>query len=665
MFSARVSVLIVIALRAGVPTWAEINQWTPIGPAGGMVTGLAVDSRAPNVVFATTSGGFFRSTDVGSSWTVSNDGLRDAHLQSLVVAGGTVYVAGDDGVSRSDDQGLHFRRLATAPTLATALAAGPGANPTLYAAGINAGAWRSDDGGTTWTAINEGLEVNQPHPAAVIHAFLVHPRRPNLLWAGSEFGIYRSVNGGGRWARASAPFGCFVTSLALDRGGTLYAGCYVDPAFTAPPLPPALLVSYDLGLTWHPVVHGLAACGVTALLADPAGTVWAGTQDAGIFRTMNHGRSWSPVRTGIEGQTIGALAQALGQPSHLLAGSGLSLNGVIPQEGLGIFRTTSAGASWALSSRGLTATTIVAVAADPTAQGLLSAADPYQGVFRTRSGGAAWRLLNRGLPPNPQVEELVADTATTGILYASAGVSPPAFYKHGADPTAPWQLLASVPAGCFGPLTAGALGQLFVGGFSDGGFVASSEDAGTSWRVGGVGLIVIESIAVAPSNPSRVYASGFVASHAPPGPTFVRSDDGGVTWTGESSVATTAPHGLAVDPSDANLIYAAADAVQRSRDGGVTWETLVGGANASLVKIAPRAPNTIYAATGFPGDRFIPPPTPPRVIVSDDGGATWQPLVEGLPPNISVIDLAFDPVDSSVVYAATDGGGVLVLQRVP
>src|SRR5260370_4327408 len=101
MFSARVSVLIVIALRAGVPTWAEINQWTPIGPAGGMVTGLAVDSRAPNMVFATTSGGFFRSTDVGSSWTVSNNELRDAHLQSLVLAGGTVYVVAHLQIGRA------------------------------------------------------------------------------------------------------------------------------------------------------------------------------------------------------------------------------------------------------------------------------------------------------------------------------------------------------------------------------------------------------------------------------------------------------------------------------------------------------------------------------------------------------------------------------------
>lgn len=103
----RVAVALVIALLSSEGTWAGINQWTPIGPTGGMVTGLALDSIVSDLAFATTFGGFFRSTDGGSSWTASNDGLRDAHLQSLVVAGGALYVAGDDGISRSDDQGLH------------------------------------------------------------------------------------------------------------------------------------------------------------------------------------------------------------------------------------------------------------------------------------------------------------------------------------------------------------------------------------------------------------------------------------------------------------------------------------------------------------------------------------------------------------------------------
>jgi ligand-binding sensor domain-containing protein len=339
-----------VSFLAAAHAGAADNVWTPVGPPGGIVTGLAFDGGTADLAYAATTGGFFRSTDGGASWAASNGGLRDAHLQRLVTMGAAIYVGGTDGVSRSDDRGLQFRRLASAPTSVTALAIGVGANPPLFAAGIFSGAWRSDDGGATWKEINEGLESGQTLPAATVNAFLVHPRRAGLLWAGAQNGVYRSLDGGAHWARTSAGLACgLVSSLAIDSKSTLYAGCYVDPI---DPLPtPPLFVSFDLGLTWHAAVHGLAARGVTALLADPAGAVWAGTEDAGVFRTVNGGRRWIPAGTGTEGQAIGALAQAPRQPSLLLAGGGIFFDTAIPREGPGTFRTTSGGARWIVSTQ--------------------------------------------------------------------------------------------------------------------------------------------------------------------------------------------------------------------------------------------------------------------------------------------------------------------------
>jgi hypothetical protein len=661
------AIFLLVAGRA----WATSNVWTPIGPPGGMVTGLAFDSSVTNQAYATTNGGgFFRSTDGGSSWNASNGGLRDAHLQSLATIGAAVYVGGADGVSRSDDRGLHFRRLPHAPILVTALAIGTGTNPPLFAAGFVAaggfsGAWRSDDGGTTWEEIDEGLERDQTQPVQMVNVLLVHPRKRGLLWAGGN-GVFRSLDDGAHWARTSAGLACGVTSLAIDSQGILYAGCLIDPV-TPPPLPPDLFVSFDLGLTWHAAVRGLAAGGVTALAADPSGTVWAGTQRAGVFRTANGGRRWGPAGTGTEGQTITALAQAPRQASLLLAGSGFFLSGVIPQDGPGIFRTTSTGARWALSSSGLDATSIISVAADPVVSGLLTVADFWTGggVFRTRSGGAHWRSLDGGLPPAPSIAQIEGDTVRSGELYAAGTVNDAfVFYQHSPDAAAPWQRLTSVPATCFGPLTAGARGQLFLGAFGDGGGVCASQDAGATWIVSGVGFIGVGSIAIAPSNPSRVYASGQIAPHAPPGPTFYRSDDGGATWTGVGAMATSTPHGLAVDPLDENVVYVAAiDGIERSRDGGVTWENILPGAP-TLVRVDPRAPNTVYAATGYSSAYYIPPPQEPQVSVSEDGGATWTPLTQGLAPNVAVVDLAFDAANPALLYAATAGGGVFSLQRV-
>jgi photosystem II stability/assembly factor-like uncharacterized protein len=431
-------------------------------------------------------------------------------------------------------------------------------------------------------------------------------------------------------------------------------------------------------LTWHTAVRGLASRGVTALLADPSGAVWAGTEEAGVFRSDNGGRRWSPAGTGIESQTIGALAQAPRQPSLLLAGSGLFIAAAAAQVGSGIFHTTSNGARWAMSASGPDSRSIDALVADPVTGGLLTAADRSVGVFRSPSGGAHWRNLDAGLAPAnprlgtaPAIVQIVGDTELSGEVYAlglvvQAPLYVPVLYQHGPAPATPWRLLTSLPAHCFGPLAAGAQGQLFVGGFTDQGrSVCASDDAGATWKIGSVGSLVVTSIAVAPSNPSRVYASEVMDRNVPPGPTLYRSDDGGASWTGVGTMSASGAHGLAVDPLDQDLVYAAADSgVQRSRDGGVTSETLLPEATA-LVRIDPRASNTLYAAPGDPTVGSTPPSGVPLVRVSDDGGATWSPLDAGLPPNVPVVDLAFDAADPALLYAATAGGGIFSLQRVP
>src|SRR5260370_32004040 len=96
--------LAVFFLAAGQARAAD-DLWTPVGPPGGIVTGLAFDGGTASLAYAATTGGFFRSTDRGASRAASNGGLRDAHLRRVVTMGAAVYVGGTDGVSRSDNRG--------------------------------------------------------------------------------------------------------------------------------------------------------------------------------------------------------------------------------------------------------------------------------------------------------------------------------------------------------------------------------------------------------------------------------------------------------------------------------------------------------------------------------------------------------------------------------
>lgn len=97
--------------------------------------------------------------------------------------------------------------------------------------------------------------------------------------------------------------------------------------------------------------------------------------------------------------------------------------------------------------------------------------------------------------------------------------------------------------------------------------------------------------------------------------------------------------GLAVDPSDANRLFAAGDGrVLGSEDGGRTWRPLGPAGGVAGVAVAAARPATLYAAGRGVFAR------------SDDRGRTWEALADRLPVG-DVRALALDPTDPSVVYA--------------
>jgi len=150
-------------------------------------------------------------------------------------------------------------------------------------------------------------------------------------------------------------------------------------------------------------------------------------------------------------------------------------------------------------------------------------------------------------------------------------------------------------------------------------------------------------VAVAPSRPLRVYASV--------GGTIFRSDDAGATWssgvaTGAFTVAT-----LAVDPQEADTVYATGSTGQggvfASRDGGRTW------AQAGLasrfvysLSVDPHQPATIYAGT----DR--------GVWKSTNSARSWQAAAALITPASPVTVIAVDPLERRTLYAA--GAGIYV-----
>jgi hypothetical protein len=178
--------------------------------------------------------------------------------------------------------------------------------------------------------------------------------------------------------------------------------------------------------------------------------------------------------------------------------------------------------------------------------------------------------------------------------------------------------------------------------------VYKSTNGGGTWGAGtGVGVADYNGLAVARTNPNILYATG--------GGTVYKSTDAGATWN-PTNLANNfggiafSRHGLAVDPTNANVVYVgttrASDSaceVFKTTDGGATWVgTGLPVSSAIAIAINPQNPNVVYAGT-FNG-------VTNGVWKTTAGGGNWQPTG---PLGHQVWALAIDPGNPNTLYAGS------------
>src|SRR5262249_12418883 len=131
-------------------------------------------------------------------------------------------------------------------------------------------------------------------------------------------------------------------------------------------------------------------------------------------------------------------------------------------------------------------------------------------------------------------------------------------------------------------------------------------------------------VAVAPSNPNRVYA---LVQDAP-APGLYRSSDRGATWELVNQSHLPAERAsyytrMAVSPDDENLLYFPSVAFTMSRDGGTTVFQAGGGGRGAAGGGrggAPEGGAPLSAPGGDNHDVWIDPTNANRVLVANDAG---------------------------------------------
>ncbi|HUX67226.1 MAG TPA: hypothetical protein VMV31_07040 [Terriglobales bacterium] len=209
-------------------------------------------------------------------------------------------------------------------------------------------------------------------------------------------------------------------------------------------------------------------------------------------------------------------------------------------------------------------------------------------------------------------------------------------------------------------------------GFDNGG-VWRSTDYGSTWHplfdhqpTGSIGAI-----AVSPSNPNVIYVgtgAGIIRPDLATGDGVYKSTDAGRTWTHLAGLRDTQMiANIAVDPRDPNRVFVAAlghpygpnpeRGIFRSTDGGATFQKVLYKdeyTSANDVAIDPADPNIVYAALwqqqeGYSENVSFGAATG-GIYKSSDGGTTWQQLGGGL-PQVLEANLAIAPSNPQVLYA--------------
>ena len=282
----------------------------------------------------------------------------------------------------------------------------PGNAARLYAAGRNA--YRSDDGGQNWRNLTAWRQESIIGDG--MRDLAVSPRDPDEVVIANGFGIWRSVDGGTTWSGLNEtlpnlpvrrllalPRGVRGARLALDHSGVAIEVEWAPGERTSWKPQPDVSIAAEAAR--KRALSQTLGVPITAWSAS-AGYVYAGSSDGRIWISANEGRDWLEPRPGA-GASVEAIWVDGGDPRRALAA-------LAAREGPRLLRTMNGGLFWDDLSGNLPNATAHGVTADGATGAVYLATD--QGLFFTVTplGAAApapvWTALSASLPRAPVMD---------------------------------------------------------------------------------------------------------------------------------------------------------------------------------------------------------------------------------------------------------------------
>lgn len=537
--------------------WTEVFTGLLGSPTAQIIQALAINPVTPTVVYAAgnerrddnNGSVVLRTTDGGANWTaVLTTPMTGQENMFRVLAVNpvtptTVYVAGNEGVSGSDEQfsviyrtldgGANWTRVYSDTGVPVRSLVVSPFTPTLLFAGTTLGddsghVLRSSDGGDSWSVVveNTGLGL-------VVES-------PEVVYAVSTYGdVHKSNDSGDSWQPVATL--SWDSQPLIPGNGALYVGSQ-----------DRLLKSSDGGVNWATAVNGILSLprlrDIDTSPQDPNKlfvTAWGG----GGWLSSDGGQTWSQPANMAgwwEGDLdhnfawMNAFAINSEDPDIVYGGSGSCHQGsVLRSADGGLSFTPVYTPGFITGDCAVGSEEIATLAIAPTVSSTVYAGGHYcyqdqcnyAVVVRSLDDGVSWSEVLT-LPLDSTVEVLAIDPLYADRVYAG--------------------------------------GQI-CGSESCHGFIYRTEDAGANWTEVYTASQNMYSIVIAPHQSAQVYA-------ADQGYRVYKSADSGATW----SVVRQPPWEeggdvsgslLAIDPEVPNRVYLGGwGYVAETVDGGQTWD---------------------------------------------------------------------------------------------
>ncbi|MFZ1729399.1 MAG: T9SS type A sorting domain-containing protein [Bacteroidota bacterium] len=349
---------------------------------------------------------------------------------------------------------------------------------------------------------------------------------------------------------------------------------------------------------------------VTGIAIHPTNPdiIYLTAANGGIWKSVDGGTTVLPIADDLPTLAMGAIAIDPSNTDNIWAGSGEANVWTYSYPGLGVFKSTDAGATWSTTTW-FNSTRTSAMRVHPTDGNTVFAAT-LKGLVRTKDAGHSWETVLAG-----EVYDLMMHPDDPATWFA--GVRAKGIYKS-TDTGDTWEYLS----------------QSWV------------DDLGLS-------LTEIRRLAIdcCKAHPEVMYAA-LVKSSGSNFYVMLKSTDGGVKWDSTSAPPYNVFNGqgfyncdLAVDPVNPDRVLLGGILIYQTLDGGQTWSyRSPSHADQHALEFAPSDPTIFY--TGHDGG----------FNRSTDGGSTYDGKTH-IMPITQYYDIDVSYTDPHIILGGTQDNG--------